>query len=266
MVIGVFAKPLNWDNFLTVGLAMSTWGEFAFIIAVSAKGQGILSDDVFSSVVFAILLSILISPTLLRLHLVKSTERNKRDIENIAEDARTHVYYKLYLRVNNMWGLQTTILNHLSSFNLHCIDFHSEITDGLVIYESYLHDLQLKDDTPHTEDATGLEDRITSILKHMDAQLLKKESFVAQESTCTSQVRNKNYVLVRWSPTSQGVPLHVIVVTRWLPGTSSVELIEYGMDEEKAHARMHAEGFSPAKKLLEETFFLSIDEMLEKKP
>jgi hypothetical protein len=170
------------------------------------------------------------------------------------------------LRVNNIWGLQASILNHLSSFHLHCIDFRSEITEGLVVYESYLHDLELKDDTPHTEDATGLEDRINSILNYLDAHLMKKVSLGTQVSTCTSQVRNKNHVLVRWSPTQQGVPLHVIVVTRWLPGSSEVELIEYGMDEEKAHARMHAEGFSPAKKLLEDPFYLSIDDWLEKRP
>lgn len=266
LVMGFFAKPLNLDNFLTVGLAMSTWGEFAFIIAVSAKGEGVLSSDVFSSIVFAILLSILISPTLLRLNLVKSAAHSRRDIENIAEDASTHVYYKLYLRVNNIWGLQASILNHLSSFNLHCIDFHSEITEGLVVYESYLHDLELKDDTSHTEDATGLEDRISSILSYLDAHLMKKASLGAHVSNYTSQVRNKNHVLVRWSPTQHGVPLHVIVVTRWLPGSSEVELIEYGMDEEKAHARMHAEGFSPAKKLLEDPFYLSIDDWMEKRP
>jgi hypothetical protein len=95
---------------------------------------------------------------------------------------------------------------------------------------------------------------------------LKKVSLGAQVSTCTSQVRNKNHVLVRWSPTQHGVPLHVIVVTRWLPGSSEVELIEYGMDEKKASARMQSEGFSPAKKLLEDPFYLSIDDCLEKRP
>jgi len=45
---------------------MSVWGEFAFLVATTCQSNNILSDTEFYSIIFAILLSIILSPLVLK--------------------------------------------------------------------------------------------------------------------------------------------------------------------------------------------------------
>lgn len=47
---------------IIVGLAMSCRGEFSFIIAAFALGEELLDAELYSSIVFAVLLSAITSP------------------------------------------------------------------------------------------------------------------------------------------------------------------------------------------------------------
>ena len=51
---------------LITGFSMAAEGEFAFVIAVFAVDEGIISVDLYASIVLAVLLSTIIPPFLLR--------------------------------------------------------------------------------------------------------------------------------------------------------------------------------------------------------
>ena len=66
--------PLRKNEVITVGLAMSAWGEFAYITATTARREGLMDEHTFSAVVLAVMMSVVLSPTLLRLHLSRSSK------------------------------------------------------------------------------------------------------------------------------------------------------------------------------------------------
>ena len=59
--------PFNpyWRDFLITGLAMTSRGEFSFIIASFAIGVNLISESLYASVVWAVLLSAITSPFML---------------------------------------------------------------------------------------------------------------------------------------------------------------------------------------------------------
>ena len=66
--------PLRKNEVITVGLAMSAWGEFAFITATTARREGLMDAHTFSAVILAVMMSVVLSPTLLRRHLSRSSK------------------------------------------------------------------------------------------------------------------------------------------------------------------------------------------------
>ena len=254
--MGIFCDPFNIRNVLTIALSMATWGEFSFIIAISSKSLGILDNDTYCSIIFAVLISIIISPTLLRFHLIRIAAYDKEHLVSISEDAtifHTHVYYKFHLKAANVWGIQTGILANLNSFDLEVIDFHSAISDDNVFYQCYLKDLLLKDDAPETETCSGLTGRISEILKHVDGFLKLRLKLPIDEDTYTLKKRDKKHFLVRFQKLHPKIPIHIIMISRWLPSKSGEEeMTEYGRDEAKAQSRMMEQGFIPTKKLVED--------------
>ena len=70
---------------ITVGLAMSAWGEFAFITATTARREGLMDAHTFSAVILAVMMSVVLSPTLLRLHLSRSSKTAIARVEHAIE-------------------------------------------------------------------------------------------------------------------------------------------------------------------------------------
>lgn len=70
---GLWAVPLRTSEFFTVGFAMAAWGEFAFITATTARDAAIFDNVTFSATILAVLVSIIVAPTLLRLTLAHSS-------------------------------------------------------------------------------------------------------------------------------------------------------------------------------------------------
>lgn len=255
LLMGLFAVPLNTLNFFVGGLAASVWAEFSLVMASTALHTGIIDEDTYSSIVFAILLSIIISPVILQRILEWSLRKEKGKLKDIIDDELehpNHVYYKFYLRASNVWGLQMAILKTLHALNLEIIDFHIEIVEGVVAYESYLKDMEFQREIISDP---KIERRILGVLNEMDTQLVLKQQHT-RETTATTDSLNGVYALSRWYVGSSiatdddrhrielGTPVHVINLTRWLPAfADEEELLEFGRDEIKVHRAMNEEGW-----------------------
>ena len=64
--LGLFAKPLTLNNFFKFSFAMNGRGEFSFLIAKEARGQGILNSSDFSATIWGAFVSSMLAPFLFR--------------------------------------------------------------------------------------------------------------------------------------------------------------------------------------------------------
>ena len=125
-------------------------------------------------------------------------------------------------------------LQSLRLLNLECIDFHVEIAEGIVAYESYLKDLDHQQDFISPE---KLEVRILDILREIDRQLVSRRGEMEGATMVTTDSLNGVYALSRWLSDSHkhllnseqgpcmdlGQPIYVINLTRWRPDLASEE-------------------------------------------
>ncbi|KAL1495156.1 hypothetical protein AB1Y20_017021 [Prymnesium parvum] len=95
---GFWVMPLRTAEFFKVGFAMAAWGEFAFITATTARAEGIIDQKTFSAVILAVVISVVVSPILLRWTIVRSSRHAVASIEAAAQStvksyvcASTHV-------------------------------------------------------------------------------------------------------------------------------------------------------------------------------
>ena len=131
-------KPLKTESFLTVAFSMSAWGEFAFILATTSFSMGNINKDSFASVLMAVLLSVIISPFLLRRSLIWANNKKQRQLTKVrrktivlegingAKNAMLqNAYYLLHTRARARWGHQDKLLRVLSELKLEVIDFRA---------------------------------------------------------------------------------------------------------------------------------------------
>jgi len=154
--MGLFAMPLTLNEFLSLGFAWGSWGEFSFILAVRALRGNLLSGENYSALVLAVLISILICPTALRFVLSRSEKEAKRCIQEAKKDTAwdetgvAHpVYYCIQTRSHALWGQQGALLNMLVEVGCKIVDFRSfhpfsDVGTQHVINELYLKDTQLQ--------------------------------------------------------------------------------------------------------------------------
>ncbi len=142
---GVFAKPLSTFEFFKVGLSMSAWGEFAFMLAGAGRASGALSDNDYAEVMLAVLLSILWAPFFLRLTLARHEAKVKHDvalarletsllnnyhdvtdpdnpIDPRAPVRTVPVYYCLRVKARESWGSLDRLLSAVAELQLHVLD------------------------------------------------------------------------------------------------------------------------------------------------
>eukprot|EP00435_Cladocopium_sp_Y103_P067338 s475_g29.t2 len=148
--MGFFAMPLTLNEFLSLGFAWGSWGEFSFILAVRALRGNLLSGKNYSALVLAVLISILICPTALRFVLSRSAIEAKRKDTAWGETGVVHpVYYCVQTRSHALWGQQGALLNMLVEVGCKIVDFRSfhpfsDVGTQHVINELYLKDTQLQ--------------------------------------------------------------------------------------------------------------------------
>ena len=129
LITGLFGRPLNQKEFLTVGFSMSAWGEFAFIIATASFEDGTIDEESFSAVLLAVLLSVIVSPYGLRLtlsHYEQHAQRRMDEKLKKYESSRLHpVYFAILTKARGQWGHQDKILHEIFQLDLEIIDFRS---------------------------------------------------------------------------------------------------------------------------------------------
>lgn len=203
------------------------------MIAVEAKALELMHEDDYAAVILAVLLSIIISPYALSLIIQSASLTQEHAIDAVIEDEKRHpghVYYKLYVRVHNVWGLQSDLLGLLQASSLESIEFRAEVMDdGFCMYEAYLKDCRLQDDRPETEDAKGLVERMSFLRRQIGDYFVSKD-------------RNAHDYGVDVDDFDDMVGFAFV---RWMPGDTAEERVEGALDVEKAKKMMAESGFKP---------------------
>lgn len=71
---------------LITGYSMAAEGEFAFVIAVFAVGEGLIDKDLYAKVVLAVLLSTIVPPFLLRFTISYYNKQSQAEVQKLAEE------------------------------------------------------------------------------------------------------------------------------------------------------------------------------------
>mmetsp|Transcript_5925 Transcript_5925/g.10299 ORF Transcript_5925/g.10299 Transcript_5925/m.10299 type:complete len:672 (+) Transcript_5925:419-2434(+) len=151
LATGLLVRPFIKFDALVVSFAMAAWGEFAFIVILYAKDNGIVGEDLVASVILAILISIIASPALLRCVINYFTTQVKAEVVLAMEDTgegahgEPPLYYFIQSRSAGGWGQQQKLLRAIMDSDLHIIDMrsfhpHHNNLDVKVVYEMYLKD------------------------------------------------------------------------------------------------------------------------------
>lgn len=232
LLTGIFAKPFNAYNFFIIGFSMSTWGEFAFIIAVAAYNNlGLLSQQEYAAVLLAVMISMISGPYLLTLVLRLSRRKRERDVEEIASKADGHtIYYILKVRVDSRWGLLPALLRTCQENDLTIVDWRSDWTYSEALFEAYLKDDILRDEEPKTPTALGLDER----LEVLRAALLKE---LDHDPMLALQAPLDNEVDPCFAPEEQSS--HFLLLDRWIPGGTSQEEWENASHPDSEEATVH---------------------------
>ena len=181
---GLFAKPFRASEAAKIGLAMSAWGEFAFIVATASKEAGTLGHEDYSAVILAVLLSAIYAP-----YAVKSAIDHEKRLKNArsvperlgskpsdggsdprstsfggcfsfssdvetggggVEDGSTPVLHRVYyvatIACPSRWGLNDDILRavHDPSVHLEVLDVDIKPRGGFSTCELFLRDPDLR--------------------------------------------------------------------------------------------------------------------------
>ena len=194
---GIFAKPLNLESFLTVGLSMSAWGEFAFILATTSYQEGFLDNESFSSTLFAVLLSVLIPPYLLKLTVNYFRKEKQKIIDKTKNSDELHpVFYCINTKGRGIFGHQDILLKTIFELKLELIDFRVN------------HD-SLYDDTQHLPYVNDmfyvLDNKIklkpTKFIDDKDKVILKERCIEIKNAILNGMNNNKLRVnIMRWLP------------------------------------------------------------------
>merc|ERR1719464_919752 len=127
IVQGFFAQPLNAREFFIVGFSMSAWGEFAFILATVSYSEGTMDKESFSSVLLAVLLSVIYSPYGLAFtisYYEKQAQKKMDDHLSQFDDKNLHpLYFGINTKARGSWGHQDKILKAIFDLELEIIDF-----------------------------------------------------------------------------------------------------------------------------------------------
>merc|ERR1719242_2769647 len=127
IVQGFFAQPLNPKEFFIVGFSMSAWGEFAFILATVSYSEGTMDKESFSSVLLAVLLSVIYSPYGLAFTISYYEKQAQKKMDaHLAQfdDKNLHpLYFGINTKARGSWGHQDKILKAIFDLELEIIDF-----------------------------------------------------------------------------------------------------------------------------------------------
>jgi hypothetical protein len=146
-------KDIHLRDCLVVGFSMAAEGEFAFVIAAFAVNYNMITQDLYASIVLAVLVSTIVSPFCLRYTISYFNKRMQETLyaegggpsSSLEEGIRkqTEVFYCIQTKSVPAWGIQTHIMEALRSLEFDVIDhrsWHPRQSDSLLVNEIYARD------------------------------------------------------------------------------------------------------------------------------
>mgnify|MGYP005842991291 CR=1 FL=1 len=146
-------KYTHLRDCLVVGFSMAAEGEFAFVIAVFAVTNNMITQDLYASVVLAVLASTIIAPFCLESTISYFNKQTQSEVLGQGEDPdallekgvreRTVVFFCIQTRSAPAWGLAVGINGALSKLNLDVIDhrsWHPRQSMDTLVNEIYVKD------------------------------------------------------------------------------------------------------------------------------
>ncbi len=141
---------------LIVGCSMAAEGEFAFVIAADSVSKGLIGEDLYSSIVLAILLSTIIAPFSLRFTITYFNKKALAEVEDaegmiqkqgdIDDELKrgilkgSTIFFCVNTTSHAAWGTLPKLMHTLFDLGLEVIDhrsWHSRFEDT-VVNEAYV--------------------------------------------------------------------------------------------------------------------------------
>merc|ERR1712238_629640 len=140
---------------LVTGFSMAAEGEFAFVIAVFAVSDELIDEDLYASLILAVLVSTVIPPFALRFTIAYYNKKGEEAVARAAEmeELRDHsvvmdgnsgvddlvdgirnkseVFLVIQTQSESTWGLLMNIMNVMGTYNLDVIDHRSWSPRGI---------------------------------------------------------------------------------------------------------------------------------------
>ncbi|CAJ1966557.1 unnamed protein product [Cylindrotheca closterium] len=181
---------------LITGFSMAAEGEFAFVIAVFAVGDGLFDKKLYAKVVLAVLLSTIVPPFLLRFTISYYNKKGEEAVEDAAkeEDNRRNtktsqpndadivhgilqgstIFLCIQTQCESKWGLLNAIMGTMAKKNLDVIDHRAWSPRGIhttLVNEVYAR-TKVSPEYKDGEDPTAAIEHATEVLmKDVDAAL-----------------------------------------------------------------------------------------------
>ena len=157
-------KDTHLRDCLITGFSMAAEGEFAFVIAVFAVDEGIISVDLYASIVMAVLLSTIVPPFLLRFTIAYynkkaeekvaaaatkafSSDDNRMSYKDKEDQLRkgilndTTVFLCIQTQSESSWGLLTKLITTMQGIGIEVIDhrsWHPRGIDSTLVNEVFV--------------------------------------------------------------------------------------------------------------------------------
>jgi len=158
---------------LLTGFSMAAEGEFAFVIAVFAVGEGLIDKTLYAKVVLAVLLSTIVPPFLLRFTINHYNKKGEEAVERAASEEDTRrtiqrqpndedivhgikqgstIFLCIQTQSESSWGLLNSIMGTMAKKNLDVIDHRAWSPRGMnttlvnEIYARTVFSTEYKDD------------------------------------------------------------------------------------------------------------------------
>ena len=193
-------RSIHLRDCLVVGFSMAAEGEFAFVIAAFAVSNGLITTDLYASIVLAVLLSTMASPLLLRkaisyfnkpieLEMAQLLTAESKDDGGPNNPRGRHskpTFFCIQTKSEPAWGLHVTIMQELSALELDIIDHRSwhprQGRDVQVNHEVYVKDNASRHvataAVAHKDSFDLIAGRIEEITAALDKGISQKDAIV----------------------------------------------------------------------------------------
>lgn len=134
---GAIYNPYRRDIVVT-GLSMTCRGEFSFIIAAFGLQNKLLNEEMYGSIVLAVLLSAITSPLCLMKSIAKFKDLQKEYLKSTNPttadkegDGKMPLFIKIHIETEGAWGLIDVIRTELHKLDLVIEDFRTSHERGV---------------------------------------------------------------------------------------------------------------------------------------